>query len=193
MNPQVLGFSEYTEELEDIGAVPVFVEDLNRRWEFENERNRVYLTEDEAVWTKTWELPVSIPVAWDYMALPDKRILWNVNITSFEPQTPGRQSVGSVNHCMHGPDLIIEHVADWRPFHYFTMDYPLGPDSGDYIRMTYEFDDKEDPPTATLRVGGAGAGFETWLEEAGQAQFDSIEAGSDVLYDLWDDLEGQVP
>lgn len=188
MNPQVLGFSEYTEELEDMGAVQVFVENLETRWTFENERNRVLVTEDEAVWSKTWKLPVSIQVAWDYMASPDKRVLWNRDVTSFEPQTPGRQSVGSVNHCMHGPDLIIEHVADWRPFHYFTMDYPLGP-TGDYMRMTYVFDDHDEPSSATLRIGGAGDGFEAWLAEAGQSQFDSIEAGAAVLFDLWEDLE----
>lgn len=46
-------------------------------------------------------------------------------MTSIEPQTPGRIVVGSVNHCMHGPGLIVEHVADWRPFSYYTTDYPM--------------------------------------------------------------------
>lgn len=190
MDPDVLGFSAYKEETSDMGAVELFVEDLVARWRLENERNRVYLTGDEALWSRTWQLPVSVPVAWDYMTAPDKRTLWNPDITGFVLQTPGRVSTGSVNHCMHGPDVVIEHVADWRPFQYFTVDYPMGDeDDAPYMRMTYVFDEHAEPPTMTIRIGGGGAGFDTWWVEASPHQLGSMERNAGILFDLWEEAE----
>ena len=188
MDPSVLGFSAYTEEISDMGSVELFVEDLVTRWRFENERNRVYLTNDDALWSKTMELPVPVPVAWDFMTAPDKRTLWNPGITGFVLQTPGRMTTGSVNHCMHGPDVIIEHVADWRPFRYFTVDYPMGAeDDSPFMRMTYEFDEQPDPQTMTIRIGGGGAGFDTWWAEASPGQLGVIEDNAVILEGLWEE------
>ena len=35
--------------------------------------------------------------------------------------TEGRRGVGTVSHCMDGADVIVERVADWRPFSCFTL------------------------------------------------------------------------
>ena len=191
MDPEVLGFTSYTEEISDMGTVELFVEDLVTRWKFENERNRVFLTGDEASWSRTWELPVSVPVAWDYMTAPDKRTMWNPGITGFELQTPGRMTTGSVNHCMHGQDFVIEHVADWRPFRYYTVDYPMGPaDETPYMRITVEFDEKPEPPTMTMRIGGGGPGFDAWWETASPPQLAAIEENAGILNHLWEEREG---
>ena len=43
----------------------------------------------------------------------------------------GRRGVGSANHCMHGPDAVIEEILDWRPYDYVTdrtvVETPDGP------------------------------------------------------------------
>ncbi|HUG32827.1 MAG TPA: DUF2652 domain-containing protein [Acidimicrobiia bacterium] len=48
MDADLLEFVSFTENLADVGEVEVAVEDLTKRWRFENERNRVFVTEQEA-------------------------------------------------------------------------------------------------------------------------------------------------
>ncbi len=190
MNPDVLGFTAYEEQTADMGVVQLFVEDLVARWRFENERNRVFLTDDGSRWSRTWELPVSVPTAWDYMTAPEKRLLWNPDITGFNLQTPGRVTTGSVNHCMHGADVIIEHVADWRPFQYYTVDYPMGDgEDAPYMRMTYDFDEHAEPPTLTIRIGGGGDGFDAWWAESSAPQLEVLERNAGLLMALWQEVE----
>lgn len=31
-----------------------------------------------------------------------------------------------VNHCMHGPDAVIEEILDWRPFDYYSDRTTMG-------------------------------------------------------------------
>lgn len=193
MDPNVLGFSPHTDQFDDVGTVDSFVEDLTTRWAFENERNRVFLTDTDARWSKTWELPVPVEIAWDFVTDSGKRMQWSPAITGFEMQTSGRVTTGSVNHCMHGSDVIVEHVADWRPFSYFTKDYPMSEgDDASLMRLTYDFDDRSDPPTMTLRIGGTGAGFDDWWVNAGEAQIQGVEENAKLLRELFEEQRPSV-
>lgn len=186
MNPDVLGFVPYTEHFDDVGDVEVLVQDLATRWMFENERNREYVTEDEAAFSATWDLPVPPEVAWDYMTAPDKRMQWNLGITAFEQMSPGRLEVGSVNHCMHGADLIIEHVADWRPFRYVTFDYPLAEIGEDeYWRHTYEFVPVVDGTQMTFRVSTPTPGSKAMWEQQAAGFIASMDENGRHLAELW--------
>ncbi|HUP17135.1 MAG TPA: DUF2652 domain-containing protein [Acidimicrobiia bacterium] len=190
MNPDLLGFVPYTEELSDVGEVEVVVQDLGARWAFETERHRVYVTEEEAVSSVTWPLPVSPEVAWEYVTSPEKRAQWNPSITSFEPQTPGRLGAGSVNHCMHGEEVVVEHVADWRPFSYFTLEYPmphLG--EGEYWRHTYEFGEDDEGPAMTLRFSFPTPGVRAWWEQESESFLAGLEENGAQLVELWESLE----
>lgn len=44
----------------------------------------------------------------------------------------------TINHCMHGDDVIIERVLDWRPFRYYTAAYEW-PGIGEWP-WTYELE-----------------------------------------------------
>jgi hypothetical protein len=186
MDADILEFVPFTENLADVGEVEVAVQDLTKRWEFENERNRVYVTEQEADWSMTIPLPVPVEVAWDYMTDPLKRQMWHQQMTSITPQTPGRISVGSVNHCMHGPDLIIEHVADWRPFSYYTTDYPM-PHLGDgqFWRHTNEFKQSDSGPIMIIRTKAVGAGVAQWFEDTRDDWVAMMEANEASLQSVW--------
>jgi hypothetical protein len=46
-------------------------------------------------------------------------------VTEVLPMTKGRPQTGSVNHCMHGADVTIEHIADWRPYSHLTLRYDV--------------------------------------------------------------------
>ena len=74
--------------------------------------------------------------------------------------TDGRRGVGTVNHCMHGPDVIVEHVADWRPFSYMTLRYDL--DGLDKWAWTYQLDPLDEGTRLTMRLSDPGG--DAWAE-----------------------------
>lgn len=156
MDPSILGFQPHTEKLEDIGEVEVFVQDLGLRWTFEQERNRDYVTAAQAVHEISLETPVPPAVVWDHLTDLNKRPKWQRTVTEILTQTEGRQGIGTVNHCMHGPDVIIEHVADWRPFSYITRRYQVG-DVEDWA-WTYQLDKVENGTRLSVRISDPGDG-----------------------------------
>ena len=32
---------------------------------------------------------------------------------------------GAQNHCAHGKNLVVETILDWKPFEYYTTEYPM--------------------------------------------------------------------
>lgn len=160
MDPTILGFVAHTETLTDIGDVEVYVQDLTVRWSFEQERHRDYITSAESVYERSFETPAPPAVVWDHLTDPSKRPLWQHLVDEVVAMTEGRQGVGSVNHCMHGPDVIVEHVADWRPFSYITLRYDVG-DLSDWA-WTYQLDQLEDGTRLTMRLSDPGA--DAWSE-----------------------------
>ena len=165
MSPEMLGFRPHTEHFEDIGDVAVYVQDLAMRWAFEQERNRVYVTSNEAIAEMEWDVALPPAVLWDYVTDPAKRAQWQ-DVTSVDLVTDGRLGAGSTNHCMHGPDVIVEHVADWRPFSYMTTEYP-NPVLGDAWTLTQEFTETETGTRLVMRVGPMPESLKDWWEATG--------------------------
>ncbi len=160
LDPSILGFVPHTESLSDIGDVDVFIQDLAMRWTFEQERNRDLVTGSQAVYERSFETPAAASVVWDYLTDPLKRVKWQQNVTEIIAQTDGRRGVGSVNHCMHGEEVIVEHVADWRPFSYITLRYEVGP-VADWP-WTYQLEEGENGGTRlTMRLANPG---DVWSE-----------------------------
>lgn len=124
LEPAALGLREHVETYEDVGEVRCFLDDLGERWRADIERNRFFVSPDEGTFERSLTVPVDTVVAWEWLTLPERRSLWQAGeVTLVSPG--GREGVGATNHCMHGPDIVVEHVADWQPFHYFTMRYEL--------------------------------------------------------------------
>ncbi|HWI02176.1 MAG TPA: DUF2652 domain-containing protein, partial [Propionibacteriaceae bacterium] len=121
LDVSALGMRAYSETYEHIGAVPLWIHDLTRRWEEEESRTRVIVDERQAVFRM--DTPVSAPpqVAWEFVTTPGRRITWQVGVTGVEMMARGnRRGVGATTHCMHGKDATIEELLDWRPYDYFT-------------------------------------------------------------------------
>ena len=132
LQPAVLGMTAHTESYEIVGEIPGWVHDLERRWQEEDDRRRVFIGPDDTVVGITYDVVAPPAVAWEYLTTPGRRVLWGAGITDVIQDAPGnRRAVGSTNHCMHGKDAIVEEVLDWRPFDYFsvrsTMQTPGGP------------------------------------------------------------------
>ena len=145
--PAALGMREQIETYDRIGAVPAWAHDLERRWQDEEARSRVFVSPEEAFVTVTAHAKVPPQVAWDFLTKPGQRMTWQPWVTDVAIQgaTGGRRGPGSANHCMHGKDAVIEEILDWRPYDYVTDRTILAtPDGPLRVLHTIELE-----PTAT--------------------------------------------
>ncbi len=161
MDPTILGFVPNTEHYDDVGDIPVWVQDLETRWTFEQERNRDFITSAQAAFEGVIETSAPPHLVWEHLTNPLLRVLWQKHVTGVNAQTEGRMGVGNVNHCMHGEDVTIEHVADWRPFKYITTRYEAeGFGQPKALGFTYQIDETESGTRLTTRIQSPGD--ETW-------------------------------
>jgi uncharacterized protein YndB with AHSA1/START domain len=133
LNPAALGLRQHVETYERIGDVNGWVLDLERRWGEEEARARVWVTPEEAVLDLAIETGVPPQIAWEFLTKPGQRMAWQPWVTevTIKGANGGRRGPGSSNHCMHGPDAVVEEILDWRPYDYVTdrtiLDTPEGP------------------------------------------------------------------
>jgi len=133
LDPAALGMREHTETYDRTGDVPGWAHDLERRWQEEEARARVWVPPEESILIVS--VPTNVPpqVAWDFLTKPGQRMTWQPWVTevTVKGTTGGRRGPGSANHCMHGKDAVIEEILDWRPYDYVTdrtiLDTPSGP------------------------------------------------------------------
>ena len=134
---------EHAETYEHIGEVRLWVHDLERRWQEEDSRKRVYIDTKDSIFTFDFPLDVPPQVAWEFVTTPGRRASWQAagGITGVETSNTkgGRRGVGTYNHCMHGPAAVVEEILDWRPFDYFT-DRSVMPGGAPTFDTTLEFE-----------------------------------------------------
>ena len=125
-----------------------WVHDLGAAWTAELERRRVVVTERDTGFSFEMVHQAPRDLVWSYMTEPALRPLWQFGVTSVdELPTAPRRGVGTTNHCMHGADVVIEEILDWRPIDYVTLRTTLP--NGFKATSTYEFED--DPDGTRLR------------------------------------------
>jgi len=181
LDPAALGMRAHTETYDRIGDVPAWALDLERRWQEEEARGRVFVTPEEAI------LIVSVPtkappqVAWEFLTKPGQRMSWQPWVTSVSIQgaTGGRRGVGSANHCMHGKDAVVEEILDWRPYAYVTdrtiLDTPGGPVK---VLHTIELEPMTSGTTIHLRFAAPKTRREKALmEHIGPAYGEALRSG----------------
>ena len=122
LDPAALGMRQHSETYDRIGDVPAWAHDLERRWQEEEARARVFVTPAESILTVS--VPTSVPpqVAWEFLTKPGQRMSWQPWVTevTIKGAPGGRRGPGSSNHCMHGKDAVVEEILDWRPYDYVT-------------------------------------------------------------------------
>ena len=149
IDPASLQMQPLSEVYEHVGEVPIWVLDLERRWQEEEARQRVYVGPDDAIFTNVTTVEAPPQVVWEFLTTPGRRMQWQfaggTTAIDEQPAAGNRRGVGTVNHCMHGPAAIIENVLDWRPFDYLTTRSQM-PNGGPSFVATFEF---EPTPTGT--------------------------------------------
>lgn len=122
-DPAAGGLVEHRETFEGVGEIVGWVRDLEAAWTNELDRTQLVVSADEAV--RKYQASFAAPpsVVWEFVTSPNLRPRWQHGVTAVEELTAaaGRRGAGTVNHCMHGKDAIIEEVLDWRPYDYVTV------------------------------------------------------------------------
>ena len=147
VDPEVLRMRRHDEVVEDIGPVEGWIQDLHDRWAEERERRRVKVGRDEAAVVMSYDLPAPRPLAWTYLTEPGLRAIWMPGVQRIDQSTPdGRRATGTRNHCVHGKNVVLEEILDWRPFDYYTVEVKPPMPLLKPFRVTFEL---EDTPVGT--------------------------------------------
>lgn len=180
LDPVALGMRPHVERYEDVGEIPCCLENLDERWRVEIERERAYVAPDGAAFDVSVTLPVDQVTAWDWLTSPARRALWQAD--RLDIVTPGgRERIGVTNHCMHGEEVIVEHVVDWQPFDYFTMTYDFP--GIEHMRWTTELEPRGDETEVRLRGEAlTGDGLAAW-EQYAPSILPGLEANGVALLD----------
>lgn len=127
MDLELKELHELVEGYEHLGEITTYSLDLRARYKALVEARRVFISPEEADWSLSRTFSVPPPVVWDWMNDPQKRRLWE-NYEEIRPliRPGGRLGAGARNHCAHGKNVILETILDWRPFEYYTNEYPIG-------------------------------------------------------------------
>ena len=87
-----------------------------------------------------FDLPGPPAIVWEYLTSPARRPSWQHGVSEIIEFAPnGRRGVGTTNHCMHGKDVILEEILDWRPTDYLTVRWQAGPGAPKML-MSYELE-----------------------------------------------------
>jgi uncharacterized protein YndB with AHSA1/START domain len=171
VDPMSAGLIAHTEKFEDVAPVEVFVQDLEARWVAETETNEMLVSPEDAVHQVSFETEAPPQAVWDHLTDPQKRLQWQLHVTEVTAVTGGRQQMGSVNHCMHGADVTIEHIVDWRPFSHLSLLYDTAGVEG--WLWTYRLDPTESGTRLTALVADPGSAH--W-ERLGAAMSEHVDA-----------------
>jgi len=123
LDPSALGMQPLSETYEHLGEVRMWVHDLERRWQDEEARQRVFVTPAESWFTQSVATTAPPQLAWEFVTAPGRRPSWQVGVKQVTLiDGPGnRRAVGATNHCAHGADGgVIEEILDWRPYDYLS-------------------------------------------------------------------------
>ena len=209
INPAELGMREHTETYEHIGEIKLWVHDLEQRWQEEDARKRVFVDLAEAAFESNTEIPAPPQVVWEFMTQPGRRVQWQsaggvTSVDEIVKPAGGRRGVGSVNHCMHGAEALIEQILDWRPFDYFTETATMPPMFGGIkFTATYDFEPTSTGTIIHFRVATPKkTSDQKMLEQAGPMLAEAfanslkalkVEAGAEVERQATGRLEPDLP
>jgi uncharacterized protein YndB with AHSA1/START domain/class 3 adenylate cyclase len=143
VDPIALGMSEHRETYDDLGEVVGWVHDLGAAWAAELERRRVVVSERDAGFILEVVQPAPRDIVWSFMTDPASRPRWQADVIGVdELPTAPRRGVGTTNHCMHGADVLIEEILDWRPTEHVTQRTTMP--NGFKVISSYVFHDVPD-------------------------------------------------
>ena len=137
LDPELLGMRRHSETYEHVGEVRGWIHDLAKVWSELRERRRLYIDAEAAVATWSTFFPASPELVWEHISSPRLRVAWSAGIDRVDQLDPsGRRRPGTISHCMHGDDVLLQEFLDWQPPRYFTSRVTMP--GGGVILSTHE-------------------------------------------------------
>jgi hypothetical protein len=126
LNVKLENLHEQVESYVHLGEVKTYSLDLHTRYEELIQSRQRLISPKEADIIITRTISASPFVVWEWMNDIRKRLRWEI-YDDIRPilRPGGRMGVGAQNHCAHGKNLVVETILDWKPFEYYTVEYPM--------------------------------------------------------------------
>jgi uncharacterized protein YndB with AHSA1/START domain len=155
-DPRAAGMVEHRETFDGVGEIGSWVVDLHAAWTAELARSRIVVEKQGALRVYETTLDASPAVVWEYVTSPTHRPKWQYGVEAVmkEAGPAGRRGIGTVNHCIHGKDAIIEEVLDWQPNDHVTYRSLLPGPSVPKLVNTFAFEDLGDGRTRMTATFG---------------------------------------
>lgn len=182
LDPKEQALEKHNESIDLIGDVRCWVGDLEAAWIRENEKAINQVSSDNAFGVLEFDIAASRQTVWDYFTKPQLRPLWRGADEVREETVEGRRGIGTVNHCVHGDQELVEEILDWRPFDYLTLTTLLPVPKAPLILMSYVFseaktsDDREPVTHIEIRIAPPAERDRNFFEHAG-AEFEKVITG----------------
>jgi hypothetical protein len=120
-DPARIGLLRHTESYDVLGEIVCWVRDLAAAWAAVLQATRLFVEPRDALLTVSADLPGPPEIVWEWVNSPIRRPQWQGEVIAVQTDAEGgRYGVGTINHCIHGKDAIVEEILDWRPFDYVT-------------------------------------------------------------------------
>lgn len=140
VDPIALGMTEHRETYDDLGEVVGWAHDLGAAWSQELQHRRTIVSERDAGFVLERIQLAPRDIVWSFMTDPAIRPRWQADVIGVdELPTAPRRGVGTTNHCMHGAEVLVEEILDWRPTDYVTHRTTMP--NGFKVVSTYAFRD----------------------------------------------------
>jgi uncharacterized protein YndB with AHSA1/START domain len=195
-DPSAAGLRPHREAYEGVGEVTGWVRDLELAWTEEKERDRIIVEGKDVAKTYAMDFGAPQAIVWDWITSPARRIQWQYGATGIETVqgTAGRRGVGTVNHCIHGKDTIVEEVLDWQPVDYVTLRSQLpAPGTPKLVNSFVLTDLGEDRTRVEMRVARPRSAKDRAIAEQMLPMLDvSIEAGLAALRPLIEEAAAEA-
>ena len=190
IDPAEHGLIEHHETIDIIGDVKGWLRDLHEAWENENERTHILVAREDAAWIHEFDVVAARPTAWEFFVHPEHRLKWQGADAVTEKPQAGRRGIGTVNHCVHGKDAVIEEVLDWRPFDFYTERSTMPAPGAPKVTFSYLFTDLPGGGTRIEVRIGKGRGKDKEFLDSGLQQLGEAIMGMAGVYQAM--LEGQA-
>ena len=170
LDPPALNMRRHTETYEHVGEIGGWVVDLEQAWSAHRERKRVYVNEKQSAFSYSAFFPAPPQMVWEYISSPLLRAEWGGLDRVDQLDPTGRRRQGTLNHCMHGDDVIVQEFIDWRPPRYYTSKVTLP--GGLVVISTHEIEPVEGGAIMHDRFKKARAGQPPEAMQQLKAMFD---------------------
>jgi len=126
LDPAKAGLVEHSETYDFVGEVTGWVRDLEAVWQDTEASSAPVVAAAVAAWSTSVTFEAPPAVVWEWVTSPARRLQWQIGVEVVNEEVAGsRRGVGTMNHCVHGRDAIVEEVLAWRPPEILTTRFQM--------------------------------------------------------------------